>query len=393
MTKKTTKNTNPLSRLLSTLVILAAGIIYLVSSMIGGGDSATPTATPPIAPTTSGTSQVQTIAVGQGSGAQKGFWQVYFTAPTGSRDRSTYVNGIDVPLALAIDSVQSTLDIAVFELNNEAITAAIKRAFERGVQVRIVTDDEHGLEDVDSTLVELEAEGIPIVDDNRSGLMHNKFMIMDGLTVAIGSTNYTMNGVYRNNNNQLLVRSRRLAQAYQAEFNEMFEQKSFGITSPKGNGGNFTQDGTSMEVWFASEDPVISEILQEVNGAQKSIHFMAFSFTRDDLGTAMINRGRAGITVEGVFERTGSETSFSQMTPIFCAGFDVRQDGNSSIMHHKVIIIDEATVITGSFNFSNNAVESNDENLFIIRDADLAAQYMAEFRRVQSAASRPTVGC
>jgi phosphatidylserine/phosphatidylglycerophosphate/cardiolipin synthase-like enzyme len=57
-------------------------------------------------------------------------------------------------------------------------------------------------------------------------------------------------------------------------------------------------------------------------------------------------------------------------------------------MHHKVFIIDEKIVITGSFNFSAGADESNDENVVIIEDPALAKAFMAEFQRVYSAAKR-----
>ena len=51
-------------------------------------------------------------------------------------------------------------------------------------------------------------------------------------------------------------------------------------------------------------------------------------------------------------------------------------------MHHKVIIIDRSIVITGSYNFSASAEERNDENVVIIYNADIAAQYMEEFQKV-----------
>ena len=163
---------------------------------------------------------LQEIPLENGYGYEKDFWQVFFTIPIDTRDRSQWQNGVDEQLAASIDNVQSTLDVAAFELNSEAITQAIIRAHERGVTVRVVTDDEHGIEDDDSTIIELEAYEIPIVDDDRSGLMHNKFMIMDGIMVWTGSMNYTQNGVFRNNNNLLSMRSRRAVEAYQAEFDE-----------------------------------------------------------------------------------------------------------------------------------------------------------------------------
>jgi phosphatidylserine/phosphatidylglycerophosphate/cardiolipin synthase-like enzyme len=332
---------------------------------------------------------LQEIPLENGYGYAKDFWQVFFTIPIDTRDRSQWQNGIDEQLAASIDNVQSTLDIAAFELNSEAITQAIIRAHERGVAVRIVTDDEHGIEDDDSTIIELEAYEIPIVDDDRSGLMHNKFMIMDGIIVWTGSMNYTQNGVFRNNNNLMSMRSRRAVEAYQAEFDEMFERGEFGITSSDDNFADFRQDGVGIEIYFASEGPVIDEILAEITDADSTIHFMVFSFTRDDLGQALLDAAERGVTVEGVFETTGSETRFSEMSRLFCAGLDVRQDGNPGILHHKVFIIDDDTVVTGSFNFSNNAVESNDENLVIIQEPDIAALFLQEFERMQQISSVP----
>jgi phosphatidylserine/phosphatidylglycerophosphate/cardiolipin synthase-like enzyme len=338
------------------------------------------------ATTTSG--DVRLISLEQGNGAEKGWWQVYFTAPTGERNRALWVNGVDTVVGAFIDEAQSTLDVAAFELNNEVITEALINAHNRGVQVRVVTDDDHGVDDDDSTLIELEAEGIEIVDDDRSGLMHNKFIVRDGLHVFMGSMNMTMNGVYRNNNNFLILRSRNAAETYTSEFEEMFIDKSFGITSDESNSRSFNQDGTPVQIMYGAEDDVVTTLTDIINGAQSRIRFMAFAYTLDELGEAMENRAAAGVDVRGVFETTGSGTEYSEFTRLYCAGMDVRRDGNVGILHHKVIIVDD-TVITGSFNFSGNASRSNDENLIIITDADLAELYIQEFERVQAIATRP----
>jgi len=55
-------------------------------------------------------------------------------------------------------------------------------------------------------------------------------------------------------------------------------------------------------------------------------------------------------------------------------------DANHAIAHHKVIVIDGETVLTGSFNFTKAAQEKNAENLLIIRDPALAAQYTANWQ-------------
>jgi phosphatidylserine/phosphatidylglycerophosphate/cardiolipin synthase-like enzyme len=116
---------------------------------------------------------------------------------------------------------------------------------------------------------------------------------------------------------------------------------------------------------------------------------MAYSFTSDELAAALIERAKAGVTVRGVFDKdqyhSNSGTEFDTLTN---AGMDVWLDGNPRLMHHKVIIIDGQVVITGSYNFSNNAEQYNDENTLIIHDQAIAAQYLAEFQQVYELAKR-----
>jgi HKD family nuclease len=240
---------------------------------------------------------------------------VYFTAPTGSRDATTYVNGLDTIVADAIRQATQTIDIAAFELNAQPIADALLDRHQNGVQVRVVTDDDHGLdislyeeylaaededeqldildemeeEPEDTLLDELYDAGIPIVDDDRSALMHNKFIIIDGAEVWMGSMNLTVNGSYRNNNNFVRVRSRRIVENYQAEFNEMFEDGEFGPRSPSNTPNpQVTVNEVPVEVYFAPEDMVIDQVIAEVNAAQSSIKFMAFSFTENLLGEAVL---------------------------------------------------------------------------------------------------------
>jgi phosphatidylserine/phosphatidylglycerophosphate/cardiolipin synthase-like enzyme len=327
----------------------------------------------------------------QGFGAQKGFWQVFFTAPTGSSNRANYVGGIDYQLADAINQVQRTLDIAAFEFNNPVLTTAVLAANQRGVVVRMVVDDVNGIQSKDTTLGQFAAVGIPIIPDNRSGLMHNKFMIMDSSTVWTGSYNYTINDTYRNNNNLLSFRSQKMVQDFQNEFNKMFGQHQFGTSKPSNTPfASFNQDGIPVQVLFAPEDRVVAALAVALSSATKSIRFMAFSFTLDDVAGVMQLKAQQGVTVTGIFETTGSETLTSELKPLFCSGLAVKQDGNPYVMHHKVFIIDDQTVVAGSFNFSTGARDSNDENMLIIKDPDLALQYIEEFNRRWAEAKQPT---
>ncbi len=396
MAKKSSRKTESRS-LISGIIAAIAVVIAVIISAVTGGDLSlpglNPTATPALVAGTEVANvpgNVSTISVGQGFGAQKGFWQVFFTAPTGSSNPADYVNGIDTQLAAAINSTQRTLDIAAYEFNNVVLTQAILDANRRGVRVRMVTDDEDGIGDDETTINQFVDAGIPVVDDGRSALMHDKFMIMDSTMVWTGSWNYTVNDTYRNNNNALALRSRQAVANYQAEFDEMFTGRQFGPRSPSNTPNpSFTQDGVPIQVYFAAEDDVVSAITSILNTADTSIRFMTFSFTIDEISDLMLSTASSGVLVQGIFETLGSETSFSTLTPLFCAGLPVRQDGNPFRLHHKVFIVDDDIVITGSFNISANATNSNDENLLIIQDPALAAQYIAEFERRWAEAVTP----
>jgi phosphatidylserine/phosphatidylglycerophosphate/cardiolipin synthase-like enzyme len=77
--------------------------------------------------------------------------------------------------------------------------------------------------------------------------------------------------------------------------------------------------------------------------------------------------------------KSNNGTEFNRLRS---AGADVRLDGNSRNMHHKVLIIDEQIVMFGSYNFSYYAETRNDENLIIMHHPQTAALFMEEFDAV-----------
>lgn len=316
------------------------------------------------------------------------WYRLYFTSPQYPDTPETRVNTLPAGLIEVINSARRSLDIAIYELNLDDIGDAILAARDRGVQVRLVTDTDE-LEELE-TLIRLEAAGIPIAADDRSALMHHKFVVVDGQAVWTGSWNFTGNDSFRNNNNTLYIQSPELAQNYIIEFEEMFTDRAFGPTSPANTLLPQLQIGdTLIETCFAPEDNCAELLIALVNQAQESIRFMAFSFTHVELGQAITDRSKAGVLVQGVFETRGSETEFSEYVQMKQNNLDVWQDGNPYTLHHKVFIVDDKIVVTGSFNFSANATKSNDENLLIIHSPEIAGAYLAEFERVYRQAQSP----
>jgi phosphatidylserine/phosphatidylglycerophosphate/cardiolipin synthase-like enzyme len=142
-------------------------------------------------------------------------------------------------------------------------------------------------------------------------------------------------------------------------------------------------DGTQIAAYFSPDTDTISPLLKEIQSAEKSIHFMAFSFTHDRLGKAMRDRFAAGVDVRGVFEGRQANNRYAEYKSMKDAGLSVILDENRGAMHHKVIVIDGETVITGSYNFSKNAETRNNENFLIIKgNQEIGEEYLAEFQRI-----------
>lgn len=337
--------------------------------------------------------QTQNTGPAPANNVQGAWYQVFFTTPR-YPDKLEYHRGsLDEQLVAFINRATKTIDLADYDFDLENVANALAQAKARGVRVRMVTDTDT-LTNNDPAIQKafgiLKQANIPIVDDQRPAIMHNKFLVVDNAAVWTGSWNFTTGDTYRLNNNAITIQSPPLAQNYTAEFEKMFMQRQFGPNKPAGVPNPvLTINGVRVENYFAPEDKVASRIVAKINQAKQSIHFMAFSFTNDAIGSAIIDRAQAGVQTAGVFETTGSNTKYSEYGKMKQAGLDVLQDGNPYVMHHKVIIIDGREVIFGSFNFTDNADKDNDENLLIIDDPTLAQAFEAEFQRVRNVALNP----
>jgi phosphatidylserine/phosphatidylglycerophosphate/cardiolipin synthase-like enzyme len=212
----------------------------------------------------------------------------------------------------------------------------------------------------------------------------NKFAVIDRQEVWTGSMNYTVNEAYRNNNNLVRISSPQLAENYTNEFEEMFADDQFGPGSPANTPNpDFKTGTTRMQSCFSPDDGCSAQLLKVIQSAKQSISFLAYSFTSDDLAQALIERSKQGVKIEGVMERSQVESNGGSDYDRFrSAGLEVRLDGNPKQMHDKVMIIDDQIVVTGSFNYTYSAEHTNDENLLVIYNPQIAGLYLAEFERI-----------
>ena len=335
-----------------------------------------------------------TPAPSQQTALRSGLIKVFFTTPTliyPDRRPTRPASPLLEAVLADLDDAESSISVASFDFDVDQIATGLVAAHKRGVDVRLVVDRENvdGPETA-SAVGRVQDAGIPVSFDEREAFMHDKFVVIDKRIVWTGSWNLTYNDTFRNNNNAVRLRSRLAAESYTAEFDQMFA----GVFGPSKVGSaphpQIILDETPIDMYFAPKDGVASHILEYIANARTSIRVLAFSFTSSDIADALIDRSRAGVKVQGVFERQNASGVGASFQAIKRAGLDVFEDGNCYILHHKTIIIDNHIVITGSYNFTRSAERSNDENLIIIDDREVAQLYVAEFERLYRQAQSPT---
>jgi phosphatidylserine/phosphatidylglycerophosphate/cardiolipin synthase-like enzyme len=367
----------PICQLRITTYVLLAFCVLLTACQ----PSKTILATPTVHVSSSALTEIP-MQIGYGF---KGAWfELYFTDPTNPAAEQIS-GGVDNAVVASLDSARVEIDMAAYSLNLRDVASSLMRAKHRGVKVRLVMEsDSMSSKEVKN----LQTANIPIVGDELPGLMHNKFIVIDRAEVWVGSMNFTQTGTYNDNNNFMHIHSKELAEDYEAEFNQMFVDHHFGphLVSQTPH-PSVTVSGTRLDIYYSPADHVQSALLPLINHAQSSVYFLAFSFTADAIGNAIRQRAAAGVKVAGVMEADQVKSAIGTEYEAFRkAGLDVHLDGNPGAMHHKVFIIDRRIVVMGSYNFSTSAEKDNDENLVVINNAEIAAQYMKEFQRVYAVA-------
>lgn len=321
----------------------------------------------------------QTIQLTAQPAVESDWVQVYFTDPDAPQARQVE-DGPDEDIAAAIYAARQSVDMAIYDLNLWSIRDALLDAQARGLSVRLVVEaDNAGRRE----LQELAAAGIPIVADASPNFMHSKFVVIDGYEVWTGSSNFTVSDMYGNRNNLLRLRSSELADNYAIEFKEMFEGGYFGELSPVNTPHPELEiAGRRVLSWFSPDDGVQARLVALIAGAQESIRFLAFSLTSDAIGDALVAAGQRGVHVSGVMDDAQLANDGGEFDYLRQNGIDVRADERGTNLHDKVLIIDNAIVVTGSYNFSSNAEFRNDENVLVIYDAQVAELYLQHFNLV-----------
>ena len=334
------------------------------------------------------------VVGGQGGLAAGPALQAWHTDP-GAAPGETTPTALEPDLRALIDGAERELLLAAYTLDRAPLIDALLAAWDRGVDLAVVTD---GDELEDAGFVALAAAGVPITA-RRPGdrIMHHKFLVIDQAAVWTGSTNWTDNDLDRNDNDALLLRSPEVAAAYAEEHAELRAGR-FGRSKDRSRAplalalDGLPQGDLDLQLRFSpSQDPVPA-LVAAIDGAAASVRFATYSFTHPDVADALVRAEARGVEVIGLFDEGQASSSWSVDEELAAGGAAIHTDGNENAsgfsggkLHHKLLIVDggpgegPATVATGSTNWSRAGQQDNDENLVVLGGLEDVSAWMTPF--------------
>jgi phosphatidylserine/phosphatidylglycerophosphate/cardiolipin synthase-like enzyme len=157
-------------------------------------------------------------------------------------------------------------------------------------------------------------------------------------------------------------------------------------------------------VWFALRTPpsavahfspkggCTDAVLRELKAARKEVLVLAYSFTSRPIAQALVDAKLRGVHVEVVLDHSNEKEAHTDLHFLLEQGMAPHVDPHHAIAHNKVMLIDGAVLITGSFNFTHQAEDENAENLVVLKGFPaLVHAYRQDFAAHKAHARPPEV--
>ncbi|KAJ1980039.1 hypothetical protein H4R34_002601 [Dimargaris verticillata] len=142
------------------------------------------------------------------------------------------------------------------------------------------------------------------------------------------------------------------------------------------------------ETYFFPSEASFKAMTTALNRCQRTLDVCVFNITDDDLANVLISASRRNVQVRIIADDEQCESRGSDVMRLHRDhGIPIRLDNSPSFMHNKFALVDNHTVITGSYNWTKGARKSNRENILITDDPQAVTGYRQEFDRLWQAFS------
>ena len=299
-------------------------------------------------------------------------------------------DSLEAPIIDFIGAAESELLVSVQELDHRPIAEALIAARRRGVRIQVIleqdylretktpADDGLGTQEINRELLtRILRVGVDAKADYNPNIFHQKFIVRDRTATLTGSTNFTTTGVTKNLNHLAIIDDVEVAREYAREFRQMrkgiFGKRSLEV--PRKPLEDHFVSGIRIKPLFAPDHAPEMEFIKQMIKAKTRIDFAAFTFSQSSgIDDALVNAREKGLQVTGVLDRRQANQSWAAKHTLQAGDVTLHRNKTGTgvrKVHHKLMVIDDALTIIGSFNYTGPANLLNDENIVVFGDLDL----------------------
>lgn len=141
-----------------------------------------------------------------------------------------------------------------------------------------------------------------------------------------------------------------------------------------------------MEAYFSPHGGCTEAVIRAIAGAERRVFVQAYSFTSGPICLALRRAHSRGMRVEVLIDKGEAFDRGSVVPALLAWGIIVRAEMSGGLGHNKIVLVDDSLVLTGSFNFTDNAEEHNQENLLVIDNVNLFAQFLRNWDKCNAGA-------
>ena len=135
------------------------------------------------------------------------------------------------------------------------------------------------------------------------------------------------------------------------------------------------------ETYFSPNGGVASNIIKAINNTKSSIDLAIFDLTSNDIASVLEQAQKRGVKIRIIADSRQAKGAYSAITELAREQVDIKitHGEGRGIMHNKFAIFDSKSMVTGSYNWTNNAERFNYENAIFITDPNVIGAYQKEF--------------
>ena len=172
--------------------------------------------------------------------------------------------------------------------------------------------------------------------------------------------------------------------------------KVFEIAGQKVNSGNFQfilewvkattfalqTPIPDLDSYFSPGDTCRNSIIKQISTARQDLLVCVFTISDDMITESLIAAHRRGVAISLITDNEKSFDKGSDIEQLAHEGIALRMDTSPNHMHHKFMVVDQHSVLTGSYNWTRGAARFNHENIIVTKDSAAVRAFTHEFNKL-----------